>query len=126
MVLEIVSEVTSLTQSLEVPFGSVRRVVVEVSGGEHHSHHPYRPEIIGPGDENRGTGDASPAFRGRGIEPAAIGKREHETAVWPLAALAAAFGALEADAVGDFVPIGTVEVPEVSPDGHQPRGPARP
>ena len=116
MVGPIVQHVAALAQAFQVARMVVRRVVVEMGGGEHDAGNALRGQISGGG---AGTAPASavPPVPHGAVEPASVGQAGHGLAVRAAARLAPTPGASEADGAAQLGPVDRV-------DSAAPGGPA--
>lgn len=108
-----------LAPSREVGWAVVRRVVVSVNRGEHHSRRPYCAEYVGRADLDADE-PAGPIAPGRRliISPAPIAETEYRLPVRTLARLAPALGAAKADHGRELRPVDRVEKTVLAPDRH--------
>lgn len=108
--VEVMDHVTALAPCVQICIVSVCRVVVTVRTGQGDAGQVVELQIFGRYRQ--------PCLAGRGIDPTTARKGVDEGTVGTAAGLTASSGAREADAVGDRVPIGTIEGFEVRPYGH--------
>ena len=119
MVVPVVDHVAALAEAPQIAQPVVLRVVVEMRGGQDHPRRAHLDRLDERGPAGRPATAVAPGLTQR-IEPSSIGEAADRGAVRPLAALALAAGALEADASADLRPMRRIEPAQFGSDRHRP------
>jgi hypothetical protein len=119
VIAAVLDHVAALAKAPQIAEPVVRRVIVEMGGGEDHARRAYLDGLHERRLKGRPT-TAVPPCPTQWVKPSSVREAANRAAVWPLAALAFALGAIEADAPADFRPMRRVKAAQLGSDWHRP------